>query len=54
MKKGHAPMLRYLSSDPKIAQVSTSGVITARGKGTCCIYVFAHNGVGKQITVTVR
>ena len=54
MPKAHAPKLRYLSSDKKIATVSKSGKITARGKGKCKIYVFAVNGVGKTVSVTVR
>ena len=34
--------------------VTRGGKITARGKGTCTVYVFAHNGVRKAVKVTVR
>lgn len=54
MSKGHAAKLRYLSSNNKIASVSKSGRVTARSKGTCTIYVFAHNGISKTLKVTVR
>ena len=54
MTKGHAPKLRYLSSNAKIATVSSAGKITAKGKGTCTVYVYAVNGVSKTITVTVE
>lgn len=54
MAKGHAPKLRYLSSDQTVAAVSSSGKITAKAKGTCTIYVYAHNGISKSITVTVK
>ncbi len=37
-----------------VATVSISGKITAKGKGTCKIWVYAQNGVYKTITVTVR
>ena len=54
MPKGHAPTLRYMTSNKKIATVSKSGKITAKGKGTCYIYTFAHNGVSKRIKITVK
>ena len=54
MPKSHAPTLRYMTSNKKVATVNSSGKITAKGKGTCYIYVYAHNGVSKQIKVTVK
>ena len=54
MPKGHAPTLRYMTSDSKVATVSKKGKITAKGKGTCTITVFAHNGVSKNVKVTVK
>ena len=54
MPKGHAPALRYMTTNKKVVTVSKSGKITAKGKGTCTVYVFAHNGVSKQIKVTVK
>lgn len=54
MPKSHAPTLRYKTSYKKIATVSKTGRIKAKGKGKCKIYVFAHNGVSKTITVSVK
>ena len=50
----HVPKVRYISSNKKIAKVSRYGTITAKKKGTCKIYVFAHNGVGKTIKLKVK
>ena len=49
-----APTFRYMSSDEKIATVNSGGKVTAKGKGSCYIYVYAHNGVSKQVKVTVQ
>lgn len=46
--------LRYESTNTKIATVSSKGVITAKKKGVCYIYVFAQNGIYKQVKVTVK
>jgi uncharacterized protein YjdB len=54
MPVSYAPKLRYLSSNPGVAKVSKSGKITAVKKGRCKVYVYAHNGVYKTVTVTVR
>ena len=54
MPKSHAPTLRYMTSDKKVATVSTSGKITAKGKGTCTVIAFAHNGISKNVKVTVK
>ena len=54
MAKSHAPTLRYMSSNRKVAKVSSGGRITAKGKGACYVYVYAHNGVSKKIKVTVK
>lgn len=43
-----------MTSNKKVATVNSSDKITAKGKGTCTVYVFAHNGVSKQIKVTVK
>lgn len=53
MPKGHAPALRYMTTNKKVATVSKSGKITAKGKGKCTIYAYAHNGVSKSIKVIV-
>jgi|GEM_PF-3970875 len=54
MSAVHAPKLRYVSSNKKIASVSKSGRITAKAKGSCRIYVLAVNGIRKAVRVTVR
>ena len=54
MPKSHAVTLRYMTSNKKIATVSKSGKIKAKAKGTCYIYAYAHNGVSKRITITVK
>ena len=54
MPKKFAPTFRYMSSNEKVATVSSGGKVTAKGKGTCYIYVYAHNGVSKQVKVTVQ
>ncbi len=54
MSEGHVASLRYMTSNSKVATVDSAGKITARGKGTCKIYVYAHNGVSKEIDVAVK
>ncbi|MBQ9179688.1 MAG: Ig-like domain-containing protein, partial [Firmicutes bacterium] len=54
LPKKHSATLRYITSNKKIATVSKSGKIKAKTKGTCNVYVFAHNGVSKKIKVTVK
>ena len=44
----------YESSDKNVATVTKIGVIQAKGKGSCKIYVYAQNGVYKTVTVTVK
>lgn len=52
--EGHTARLRYLSSNSKVAKVSSNGRITAKGKGRCRIYVIAANGVYKAVKVIVK
>lgn len=44
----------YESSDTKVAAVSSKGKITAKAKGKCTIYVYAHNGIGTSVVVKVK
>ncbi|MBQ5441123.1 MAG: Ig-like domain-containing protein [Firmicutes bacterium] len=46
--------IRYESSNKKIATVTTKGVIKAKAKGTCYVYIYAQNGVYKRIKVVVK
>ena len=53
MPTSHEPVLRYVSTDKKIATVNRSGRIKGVGKGTCYVYAYAQNGVSKKVKVTV-
>lgn len=46
--------IKFESSNSKIASVTSKGVIKAKKKGTCYIYVYAQNGMYKRIKVTVK
>ncbi len=50
----HVEALRYYTENKKVATVSKKGKITAKGKGTCTVYVIANNGVAKKIKVKVK
>ena len=50
----HAALLRYRSNNTAVATVSSDGVITAAGKGSCQIYVQTVSGIWKTVTVTVE
>ncbi len=45
---------RYASCNKNIAKVDASGKITAVGKGTVNLYVYATNGVKTKVVVTVK
>jgi len=47
-------VLKYETTNKKIATVSSKGVIKGKKKGTCYVYVYAQNGVFAKIKVTVR
>ena len=44
----------YETSDPKVATVTTKGVIKGVKKGSCKVYAYAQNGVCAVIKVTVK
>ena len=44
----------YETSNKKIATVTSKGVIKAKKKGTCYVYVYTQNGIFKKIKVTVK
>lgn len=46
--------IKYESSNTKVVTVSAKGVITAKKKGTCTVYVYAQSGTYKKIKVTVK
>jgi hypothetical protein len=49
----HAKLVRYRSSNKKIATVKSNGTITGKKAGTCYIYCYAVNGIYKKVKVTV-
>lgn len=46
--------IKYESGNSKVASVTSKGVIKAKKKGTCYIYMYAQNGMYKRIKVTVQ
>ena len=54
MPAGHAPKIRYFSSDKKVAAVSKTGKIIAKKKGYCKVYAIAVNGKSKTVKVIVK
>ncbi|HEX3020982.1 MAG TPA: Ig-like domain-containing protein, partial [Lachnospiraceae bacterium] len=52
--KQHTAITRFESSNKEIATVNSNGIISAKAKGTCYIYVYAQNGVYTKIKLTVK
>ena len=50
----HEKAYRYYTDNSNVATVSKKGVITAKAKGNCIIYVLTNNGVYKKVKVTVK
>ncbi|MDE6626032.1 MAG: Ig-like domain-containing protein [Lachnospiraceae bacterium] len=46
--------IKYESDNSNVATVDKKGVVKAKQKGTCYIYVYAQNGVYKRIKITVK
>ena len=46
--------IKYESTDPKIATVSSKGKIKARKKGTCWIRIYSQTGTYRSIKLTVK
>ncbi len=49
-----AKKIRYVSSNPAVAKVSSKGVITGKKRGSCTVYCIAGNGVYKKVKVTTK
>ncbi len=47
-------VLKYESSNKKIATVTSKGVIKAKKKGSCYVYVYTQSGTYKAIKVVVK
>ena len=54
ISKSHEPHIRYMSSNPGIATVTSKGKIKGVSAGTCYIYVYTVNGAYKTVKVTVK
>ena len=52
--EAHMRPLTYATSNKKVATVTKKGVIKARGKGSCYIYITAFSGVYTRVKVTVK
>ncbi len=52
--KKSSKKVRYVSSDPSVAKVSSKGVITGKKRGTCTVYSISQNGLTKKIKVKVK
>lgn len=52
--KTHIAKFRYESSNPAVATVTRKGKVKGIKKGSCYIYVYAQNGIYKQVKVTVK
>lgn len=46
--------IAYESSNEVVATVSSTGVIKAKKKGSCYIYVYTQNGLSKKIKIKVK
>lgn len=46
--------IAFESGSPKIASVSSKGVVKGLKKGKCKIYAYTQNGIFKAVTVTVK
>lgn len=49
-----AKKIRYVSSNPAVAKVSSKGVITGKKRGSSTVYCIAGNGVYKKVKVTIK
>lgn len=53
IKKKYGAKTRYISSNPKVATVTTKGVIKAKAPGSATVYVQNIGGLYKTVKVTV-
>ncbi len=53
-KISHHRNIKFESDNSRVATVNNKGVVTAKQKGKCYIYVYAQNGVYKRIKITVK
>ena len=47
-------VIKYESSNTKIATVTAKGKVKAKKKGKCFIYIYSQSGVFAKVTVNVK
>lgn len=52
--KKHTAQIRYISTNPNVATVTSRGKVIAKSKGSCYIYCYAMNGLTKKVKVRVN
>ena len=50
----HTAVLRYYTSDKRVATVNAGGVIRARRKGRCTVTIITSNGMSATVEVRVK
>ncbi len=53
-RKEFASSTCFETTNQEIAAITNRGIITAKAKGTCYVYVYAQNGIYKKIKITVE
>ena len=53
ISEGHAPVVRYVSSDTSVAKVSKTGKIVGVAKGSCNVYAITQNGLRAKCDVVI-
>lgn len=46
--------ITFISSNVNVATVTGAGKVTRKKKGQCVIYCITHNGINKNVNVTVK
>ena len=46
--------ITFISSNVNVATVTGAGKVTGKKKGQCVIYCITHNGINKNVNVTVK
>lgn len=54
LPKGSAGKVTFKSNKPKVAAVTSKGVVTAKKKGTAKITVKTYNNKKKTVTIKVK
>ena len=54
LSASHTSRLRYWSTNTQVAKVNAKGKVTAKGKGSCYIYVISACGTKTKVKITVK